>query len=40
MAHRFLPLLILFAACTVVHESDDPGAAGSPGRPAGKFLDH
>ena len=23
MAHRFLPLLILFAACTVVHESDD-----------------
>ncbi len=24
MTHRFLPLLILFAACTVVHESDDP----------------
>ena len=27
MAQRFLPLLILFAACTVVHESEPPAQA-------------
>ena len=29
MAHRFLPLLILFSACTVVHESEEPAQPAS-----------